>query len=99
MNRLTSLETDWSKSGMGFWMRQKHCSCEMINPGCCSGTGWKLCMVGSKFCSQAESNYSAVEGELCAVVWALERTKHFTMQNPQLILVTDHKPLIGLMKG
>ena len=32
-------------------------------------------------------------------MWALERTKHFTQHNPKLVLYTNHKPLIGIIKN
>ena len=63
----TGVLTDWCKNGIGYVLVQKHCKCEDITPICCSG-GWKVCMVGSRFTSSAEQNYSAVEGELQGVV-------------------------------
>ena len=56
-------------------------------------------MAGSRFCSGAESRYAPIEGELAAIVYALEKTRIFTMGAKNLILVTDHKPLVGLLKG
>ena len=34
--RLTCLNTDWSKTGIGYWLRQKYCNCESEKPNCCS---------------------------------------------------------------
>ena len=34
--RPTCLATDWSKSGIGFWLTQKHCDCQPIKPLCCA---------------------------------------------------------------
>jgi len=31
-NRPTCLVTDWSRSGIGFWLLQKHCSCKNLEP-------------------------------------------------------------------
>ena len=56
-------------------------------------------MCGSCFCSQAESQYSPVEGELLAVTWALKKTRIFTLGATNLYVVTDHKLLVGLIKG
>ena len=36
------------------------------------------------------------KGELAAIVWALEKTRIFTLGARQLIVVTDHKPLINI---
>ena len=47
----------------------------------------------------AESNYAVVEGELLALSWTLESTQHFTLQNPRLIISTDHKPLVELVNN
>ena len=100
MKRWTVLETDYSKDGLGFCLKQKCCKCavtaEKINLTCCE-SGFKPIMCGSRFTSSAESNYAAVEGELLALSWALESTEHFTLQNPKLIISTDHKPLVELI--
>ena len=34
-SRRTALMTDWSKTGIGFWLLQKHCECSNASPGCC----------------------------------------------------------------
>ena len=47
----------------------------------------------------AESCYSPEEGKLLAVTWALKETRIFTLSTTNLFVVTDHKPLIGLIKG
>ena len=44
----TCLATDWSKTGIGFWLFQKHCQCKSPKPFCCP-TGWKTTLVGSRF--------------------------------------------------
>ena len=28
----TCLATDWSRTGVGYWLLQKHCSCEPVKP-------------------------------------------------------------------
>ena len=95
----TTLETDWSCDGMGYWMRQKHCNCPELTDFKCCSSGWRLAMCGSRFCTGAESRYAPVEGELAAVAWALEKTKLFTLGARELYIVTDHKPLISIIKG
>ena len=98
INRVTTIETDWSKDGVGYWLRQKYCDCAPLTLDCCSG-GWRVALVGSRFCSPAESRYSPVEGELLAVTWALKKSRLFTLGSPALYIVTDHRPLVGLIKG
>ena len=56
-------------------------------------------MCGSRFCSSAESRYSLIEGELLAVTWALKKTHIFTLGATSIYVVTDHKPLVGLIRG
>ena len=97
LTKPTCLLTDWSKTGLGYIMLQKHCSCPDLRPTCCA-SGWKVCGVGSRFTSPAESRYSPSEGEALAVVNALEKTKYFTLGCNDLTVGTDHKPLLGLFK-
>lgn len=91
--RRTCLATDFSKDGIGFWLLQKHCECTSSKPFCCQ-LGWKVTLVGSRFTSSAESRYAPIEGEALAVVDALEKTRHFVLGCPDLIIAVDHKPLL-----
>ena len=68
----TCIVSDWSKSGIGFALWQKHCSCQKIHPSCCQG-GWHLITCGSRFCTAAESRYHPIEGELLALAWSLQK--------------------------
>ena len=74
----TCLATDWSKTGVGFWLFRKHCSCESSQPQCCP-TGWKIAMVGSRFTQQAESRYAPIEGEALVVTYTLEKAIFFVL--------------------
>jgi len=95
-SRRTALMTDWSKTGIGFWLLQKHCDCSNASPGCCQD-GWKITLASSRFLSSAEMNYAPVEGEALAVAWSLEQTRFFTMGCDDLLVVVDHKPLVKLL--
>ena len=94
--RSTALMTDWSKTGIGFWLLQKHCDCGGDSPGCCQD-GWKITLASSRFLSSAEMNYAPVEGEALAVAWSLEQTRFFTMGCDDLVVIVDHKPLVKLL--
>ena len=37
-----------------------------------------------------------MEGEALAIVWALNNSKHYTLGNKKLLIMTDHKPLVKL---
>ena len=96
LSRPVALLTDWSKSGVGYVLTQKYCSCSgPTTPLCCS-EGWKVCGVGARFTNPAESRYSPTEGEALAVANALQKTKYFTLGCPDLVIGVDHKPLLGI---
>ena len=94
-NRPTILATDWSRTGIGFWLLQKHCTCAGRSPMCCA-TGWKTTLVGSRFTTGAESRYAPVEGEALAVADALEKARFFVLGCSDLTVVVDHKPLLKI---
>jgi hypothetical protein len=96
MNRQICLATDWSRTGMGFALLQRHCACTAPTPLCCPG-GWKLAYAGSRFTTPAESRYHPVEGEALGAAWALHKTRHFTLGCTNLILAVDHKPLLKIL--
>ena len=95
-NRPTCLATDWSKTGIGFWLFQKHCKCFGFKPFCCQ-SGWKITLVGSRFTHAAESRYAPVEGEALAVIYGLEKARYFVLGCPKLIIAVDHKPLLKVL--
>ena len=92
----TCLAHDWSADGIGFFMLQKHCKCPSRTPVCCPD-GWKLCLVGSRFTHAAESRYASIEGEALSLVYALQQTRYFVLGCQDLIIATDHKPLLRIM--
>ena len=94
-SRKTCLNPDWSKTGIGYWLRQKYCSCESNIPDCC-GSGWVVTLAGSRFLKTAETRYAPIEGEALAIAWALEDTKYFTLGCDDLVITTDHKPLVRI---
>ena len=98
LNRLTMLSTDWSKDRIGYALSQKKCDCEMLDLRCCDG-GLATVLVGSRFCSAAESRYAPVEGEALGIALALQNTRHFTLSNRNLTIMMDHKPLVKLLRN
>lgn len=95
MQRRTCLRPDWSRRGIGYFLLQQHCNCASGVPDCCQG-GWRITLAGSRFLSAAEQRYAAIEGEALAVAWGLEQTKYFTQGCDNLVVVTDHKPLVKI---
>ena len=98
VGKITALVTDWSKTGLGWALLQKHCACSGKIINCCS-RGWKLICMGSRFCTRAEAKYAAIEGEFLALTFGLEKSKFWTLGNPHLVVFVDHKPLLGLLKN
>ena len=96
LQRRTCLRPDWSKLGIGYFLSQKHCNCTSALPGCCND-GWKLTLAGSRFLSPAEQRYAPIEGEALAVAWGLEQSRYFTQGCDDLLVVTDHKPLVKIL--
>ena len=92
----TCLATDWSKTGIGYWLFQKHCQCPSTDPFCCR-TGWKVTLVGSRFTHAAESRYAPIEGEALAVADALDKARFFVLGCSNLIVAVDHKPLLKVL--
>ena len=93
----TYLITDWSKSGVGFWLLQKHCTCTTVDKKLfCCRDGWKITLVGSRFTHAAESRYAPIEGEALAVADALDRARYFVLGCTDLTVAVDHKPLLGI---
>ena len=95
-NRRTCLRPDWSIKGIGYFLLQQHCSCPSQLPNCCP-SGWRITLAGSRFLQSAEERYAPVEGEALAVAWALEQTRYFTQGCDDLIVVTDHEPIVKLL--
>jgi len=89
----TCLATDWSTTGIGLWLFQKHCHCPSTEPVCCL-TGWKVTIVGSRFTHAAESRYAPVEREALTVTDALHKPKFFVLSCSNLIIAVDHEPLL-----
>ena len=94
--RITCLATDWSKDGVGFFLMQKYCQCHEIKPTCCK-EGWRITLAGSRFLKPNEEGWAPVEGEALAVVYALQKTRYFVLGCKNLIIATDHRPLLGVL--
>ena len=96
MQRRTCLRPDWSRRGIGYFLLQQHCNCPSGIPDCCPWR-WIITLAGSRFLSSAEQRYAAIEGEALAVAWGLEQTRYFTQGCDDLVVVTDHKPLVKIL--
>ena len=95
ITRRTCLRPEWSRRGVGYFLLQKHCNCPSQIPDCCPD-GWLVTLAGSRSLSSAEGRCAAIKGEALAVAWCLEQTKYFTQGCDNLVIVTDHKPLVKI---
>lgn len=96
VNRPTCLSTDFSKTGLGYFLFQKHCNCATEAGPKCGEDHWKLILAGSRFTNDAESRYAPVEGEALALVYGLEACQMFVLGCPELLVTVDHKPLVKI---
>ena len=96
LNRTTGLATDYSKTGISYFLFQKHCSCTGEPDMNCGEGHWKLILSGSRFNNDAESRYAPVEGEALALVYGLESCRMFVLGCPDLLVTVDHMPLVKI---
>ena len=88
MNKRTYLRPDWSSCGIGYFLLQQHCSCPSGIPDCCPG--WLTVP------DPCRTILHAIKGEALAVAWGLEQTRYFTQGCDNLVVITDHKPLVKI---
>ena len=87
--RPTSLRTDASRlHGLGFILMQKQ-----------EDDSWHIVQCGSRFLTETESRYAAVELELLGIVWAVLKCRLFLSGLPLFSIFTDHKPLIPILNS
>jgi len=94
-SRPMCLAADRSKTGVGFWLLQKHCRCPKAVPFFCR-TGSGVTLVGSQFMSSAASHHASVEGKALAVTDALDKARYFVLGCSDLTVAVDHKPLLKI---
>ena len=72
-NHHTCLATDWSKTGLGFVLLQKHCRCAMADaPNCCN-EGWRLILAGSRFTTEQSRDMLQLKVKPLLCPYALEK--------------------------
>ena len=59
--------------------------------------GWQLVMAGSRFTKPSEGRYAPVEGEALAVTYALHKCRYYVMGCQDLVVATDHQPLLKIL--
>ena len=56
-----------------------------------------LIQCGSRSLTGAESRYATIELEFCCILWSITKCRHFLIGSPRFTVVTDHRPLLGIM--
>ena len=81
------LHTDWSTYGIGAVLGQLDDEGKEY-----------LCACASRSLSKHERNYPPYKGELLALSWAIRSFRHH-LHGTKFRLITDHQPLVWLMKA
>ena len=85
-NHVTELYTDASRKGLGFILMQ-------VDP---SNGNRHLIQCGSRSLADPESRYAVCELEGLAILYAVNKCKHYLLGMQEFNIITDHKPLIGM---
>ena len=88
----TTLLTDACKYGLGYILVQHE------EDDYSKSKELKLITCGSRFLSPAEKNYAVCELECLGIQWAVEKSRLYLL-SAQFLVLTDHKPLIGILNG
>ena len=60
---------------------------------------WKHVACASRFLSDTEKNYHPVEVEMLAITWGCEKMNLYLHGLLNVLIVTDHKPLIPILQS
>lgn len=82
----------------GHWILliSKNCNCPNDKAPTCCRECWELKYVALCFTKGVENNYLPRAGESLAIWGSLNLRKLFVLECKKLIIVTDHKPLLGI---
>ena len=88
----TTLLTDACKYGLGYVLVQHE------SEDYSKSKELKLITCGSRFLSTAEKNYAVCELECLGIQWAVEKCRLYLL-GAEFLVLTDHKPLLGILNG
>jgi len=74
------------------------CDASQYGLGACLLQNNKPIAFASRSLIGAEVNYAQIEKELLAIVYACQKFHHFICGHPDVLVHTDHKPLISIFK-
>lgn len=82
----TKISTDASSNGLGAVLLQEY------------KEGWKPVSYGARGMTESECRYAQIEKECLGIVFGCQKFHQYIFGLPNIILETDHKPLIPLSK-
>ena len=85
----TYLVTDASRDGLGYALMQEELVDGKEIP--------RLVQCGSRRTREEETRYSVSELELAAIAWAVDHCRFYLTGSPGFDIITDHKPLKGIL--
>ncbi|KAJ1526442.1 hypothetical protein ONE63_009576 [Megalurothrips usitatus] len=91
----TRVSADSSSYGLGAVLEQLHTSWEY--DGVVHRDIWRPVYYASRTLTDTEKRYAQIEKEALALTWACEKFAMFITGDPDLLLRTDHKPLVSLL--
>ena len=87
---VTCLSTDYSKTGIRYYLFQKHSRYPTESGLNCGENHWKIILARSLFTKDAVSYNSPIEGEALALIYGLESFRIF------ILFTVDHQPLVKI---
>ncbi|KAK3883907.1 hypothetical protein Pcinc_011809 [Petrolisthes cinctipes] len=97
LKKPTGSKVYWDEQLRQKLAQAKETICQLAKDGLAGG--WRLALCGSRHLTEAEAGYAPIEGEALAVAWCLRKARLFLLGCPNLVLVTDHRPLVGLLSN
>ena len=99
ISQLTCPSMNYNKTGMSYFLFQKHYYCSgEANPSF-GNSHWKIILGGSRSINYAVSCYSLVKDKALALVCGLESFQMFVLGCPNLLVTLDHQPHAKIFSG
>jgi hypothetical protein len=74
------------------------CDASQYGLGICLMQSGKPVAYSSRSLTKSEQNYAQIEKELLAIVFACQKLHYYICGHPDIIVHTDHKPLVSIFK-
>lgn len=78
LGRKTMMTTDYSETGVGYFLRQQHCNCDMTIAPHCGQDHWKVVCIGSRVLRDSKKGLAPIEGEALGMYYGLNSARTLT---------------------